>query len=134
MQSSEKIEMSKIEQTFDKLVNENVEAARNFGAQATDALNEMEASLKGISVEGKLQGSKDKVLIFASDTPGYVSYVRLGNPNRGGPYYNVNELAALKKAFNEAVDKAIDEVEKINDKYKTTIDKIMDQMKKNSGK
>lgn len=91
------------------------------------ALDEMEESLKTISAEAALAGSKDKVRIYAGETPGYV---KIGNPNRGGAYYNIKDLEALKKAFNTAVDKAIAETEKIQAKYKASIDKIMATAKK----
>lgn len=96
-------------------------------ALAQVALAEMEESLKNISVEVSVAGSKDKVRIYAGEAPGFV---KIGNPNRGGAYYNTKDLAALKKALNAAVDKAIVESDKIQAKYKDSIDKIMTTVKK----
>lgn len=118
-----------IDKTFDLILNENL-GDKEIGAMASAALQELEEDLKKISVEIRLSGSKDKVLIEASPSANFsVDFIKVGNPNRGGTYYAISQLNELKKAFNLAIDKAQDEVERAREKYKAAISKLADRAK-----
>lgn len=107
---------------------------RELDAKAKALIAKHEEDVNSLSIIVNLPGSKDKIAIKGENS-GTAQFIKLYNPNRGGPYYRIDDAEALKKAFNQAIDQAVSYLEKAEAEYKKGIDDLIYLMKqKQAGK